>query len=174
MRAWKLSAVLLSATMAMAACGADDSPTATESGAGQTASTVAATTAATTATTLAPATTTTAAGKVTVATATTSLGVVFVDAAGKTLYTFDRDTTITSACTGNCAATWPPLVLEAGATTPVAGTGVTSLTAAARPDDATKMQVIWNGKPLYYYAADQAPGDTKGDNVGGTWHVGRP
>lgn len=166
MRATKLSAVLLSATlgMAMAACGNDDKPTTTAGG--QTASSTPTTAAA-------PATTTTAAPKATVATANSSLGTIFVDSAGKTLYTFDRDTSTTSVCTGNCAATWPPLTLASGVTAPVAGTGITNLTAAPRPDDATKMQVVWNGKPLYYYAADTAPGDTKGDGVGGTWHVAK-
>jgi len=165
MRATKLSAVLLSATlaMAMAACGNDDNPTTTAAG-GQTP-------ASNPTTTVAP--TTTAAPKATVATANSSLGTIFVDSTGKTLYTWDKDTSATSTCTGNCAATWPPLVLASGVTTPVAGTGITSLTVSPRPDDATKMQVVWNGKPLYNYAADTAPGDTKGDGVGGTWHVAK-
>ena len=57
---------------------------------------------------------------------------------------------------------------------PVAGAGVGNLTATARPDDATKMQGVWNNKPLYTYAGDTAPGETKGDGVGGTWHVAKP
>jgi predicted lipoprotein with Yx(FWY)xxD motif len=169
MRGRKLSLVVLSASLAvaMAACGNDDKTT-TTSGAqtATTATTAAAAAAATTPTTAAP--------KPTVATASTSLGTVFVDATGKTLYVFDRDTSPTSTCTGTCAATWPALVLPAGATAPVAGTGVTNLTVAARPDDATKMQVVWNGRPLYNYAADTAPGDTKGDGVGGVWHAAKP
>lgn len=164
MRARTLSAVLLSATLAMgmAACGNDDEPTNTAAG-GQTD--------ATTATTPAVAPTTTAAAKATVKTASTSLGTVLVDGDGKTLYTWDRDTGPASTCVGNCAATWPALVLPSGVTTPVAGAGVSQLTAAPRPDDATKLQVNWDNKPLYHYSADQAPGDVKGDGVGGTWHV---
>jgi predicted lipoprotein with Yx(FWY)xxD motif len=163
MRARRLSAVVLSATLAMgmAACGDDDDPTTTS--AGQTGGT--------SATTPATAPATTAAAKATVKTASTSLGTVLVDGDGKTLYTWDRDTGPASTCVGNCAATWPPLMLPAGVTTPVAGPGVSLLTSAPRPDDATKLQVNWDGKPLYYYAADQAPGDVKGDGVGGTWHV---
>lgn len=165
MRARRLSAVVLCATLAigMAACGDDDDPTTTAAG-GQTGGT--------SATTPAPAPTTTApAPKATVATASTSLGTVLVDGAGKTLYTWDRDTGPASTCVGNCAVTWPPLVLPSGTTTPVPGAGVSLLTAAPRPDDATKLQVNWDNKPLYYYAADTAPGDTKGDGVGGTWRV---
>ena len=173
MRGRRLSAVVLSTAlaMAMAGCGDDDDPVTTGGGAQPDATTTTTTTAA------GSATTTTAAGAAgaTVSTATSSLGTILVDADGMTLYTWDRDTGPTSTCTGNCAATWPPLVLPAGTTTPVTGTGVSGdLTAVARPDDATKMQVVWNGKPLYYYAADTAPGDTKGDGVGGTWHVAKP
>lgn len=165
MRARRISAVVLSATLAMgmAACGDDDDPTTTAAG-GQTGGT--------TATTAAPALTTTApAARPTVATASTSLGTVLVDGAGRTLYTWDRDTGPTSTCVGNCAATWPPLVLPAGTTTPVPGPNVSLLTAAPRPDDATKLQVNWDGKPLYTYSADTAPGETKGDGVGGTWRA---
>jgi predicted lipoprotein with Yx(FWY)xxD motif len=164
MRARSLSAVLLTATLAlgMAACGDDDNPTTTSAG-GQTGGTAA--------TTPATAPPTTPAPKATVKTASTSLGTVLVDGDGKTLYTWDRDTGPASTCVGNCAATWPALLLPAGVTSPVAGPGVSLLTTAPRPDDATKIQVIWDNKPLYYYAADQAPGDVKGDGVGGTWHV---
>ena len=152
--------VVLSASLAlsMAACGDDDEPVTTAGGQAP-------------ASTAAP---TTAASRPTVATANSSLGTIFVDASGKALYTWDRDTTATSSCTGNCAATWPPLVLPAGTTAPVAGPGVGNLTVAARPDDASKMQVVWNGKPLYTYAGDTAPGEVKGDGVGGTWHVAKP
>jgi predicted lipoprotein with Yx(FWY)xxD motif len=154
--------------MAMAACGDEDEPTTTGAGAQ---------TGATTATTGAPApaatTPTTAAAKPTVATASSSLGTIFVDAAGKTLYTFDRDSGPTSSCTGQCALTWPPLVLPSGTTAPVAGPGVSLLTAAPRPDDATKLQVVWDGKPLYTYAADTAAGQTTGEGVGGVWHVAK-
>ena len=167
MRGRRLSALALSATMAMgmAACGDDDEPI--TAGGAQTGGTTATTAAA-------AATTTTAAAKPTVSTANSSLGTIFVDASGKTLYTWDRDTSPTSTCTGNCAATWPPLMLAAGATTPTAGPGVTDLTAVARPDDPSKMQVVWKDKPLYFYASDTAPGDVKGDGVGGTWHVAKP
>jgi len=31
-----------------------------------------------------------------------------------------------------------------------------------------------NGMPLYYFAADKAAGDVKGDGVGGVWDLARP
>lgn len=125
-------------------------------------------------TTAAVAPTTTVAPKATVATATNAaFGTILVDATGKTLYTFDKDTGGSSQCSGGCAGTWPALVLPAGVTTPAAGTGVTNLTTVVRPDDPAKMQVAWNGKPLYNYSADSAPGDTRGDGIGGIWHVAK-
>ena len=167
MRGRRVSVVALSASLAlaMAACGDDDDPTTTASG-GQSTPTTAAPAA-----TAAP--TTTAPARPTVATASSSLGTILVDSAGKTLYTWDRDSGPTSTCTGGCATTWPPLVLPAGTTTPVAGPGVSLLTATPRPDDPAKLQVVLDGKPLYTYAGDTAPGDTKGDGVGGTWHVAK-
>ena len=36
------------------------------------------------------------------------------------------------------------------------------------------MQVAYNGKPLYYYAADSKAGDTTGQGVGGKWYRGDP
>jgi predicted lipoprotein with Yx(FWY)xxD motif len=36
------------------------------------------------------------------------------------------------------------------------------------------MQVTYNGWPLYYYVGDKAAGDTKGQNVQGTWFVINP
>jgi predicted lipoprotein with Yx(FWY)xxD motif len=163
-------AVTASMAVTMAACATNNDPGVPAGSGSQSATTVAPAGAAAPA----AAPTTTAAPKATVATATNAtFGTIFVDASGKTLYTFDKDTSTASACTGGCASTWPALVLPAGVTAPVAGPGVTNLTAAARPDDATKMQVDWNGKPLYTYAADAAPGDTKGDGVGGIWHVAK-
>lgn len=120
------------------------------------------------------ATASTAASATNVATvANPALGTILVDAAGKTLYVFDRDAGGVSACTGGCAATWPALVLAMGATTPTAASGVSGLTLVSRPDDSTKMQIVLGGRPLYTFAAD-GPGETKGDGVGGNWHVAKP
>ncbi|MFN2609065.1 MAG: hypothetical protein ABR511_14430 [Acidimicrobiales bacterium] len=119
-------------------------------------------------------TTTTAAATVAVAT-NAQFGSILTDpASGKTLYTRDTDPAGASSCTGGCASTWPPLVMAAGGSGPQAPNGVSgALTTAARPDDATKLQVLLNGKALYAYAGDSAAGDTKGDGVGGIWHVAK-
>ena len=59
---------------------------------------------------------------------------------------------------------WPPLWGKAEA-----GDGVdaSTLGTLTRKDD--KVQVTYFGRPLYYYAADTAPGQATGQGVGGTW-----
>ena len=99
-----------------------------------------------------------------------ALGTVLTGANGMTLYTFDRDTTSVSACNDQCAALWPPLVLESGAPVPPAGLGG-ALSVSNRADG--RRQVVYNNQPLYFYMPDTQPGDTKGEGVGGVWHVAK-
>ena len=87
---------------------------------------------------------------------------VLTDAAGRTLYTFDKDADNKSNCNGGCAAAWPPYLVKEGDRNP-ANVGV------VRRDDNT-LQWALNGKPLYYFAADAQSGDAKGDGQGGVWH----
>jgi predicted lipoprotein with Yx(FWY)xxD motif len=109
--------------------------------------------------------------EVTVAT-DAKLGKYLAGEDGKTLYTFKKDTANTSNCTGGCAQAWPPFALDAGEQVK-AGTGVTgALTTFARADG--KMQVAYNGAPLYYYATDTKAGDVMGQGVGGFWFVAKP
>ena len=88
---------------------------------------------------------------------------VYVNLAGMTLYTFDKDTAYSgkSACNGPCATQWPP----------VAPTGdVRSDYSAITRDDGSK-QLAFQGKPVYLYAKDQNPGDKLGDGFKDVWHV---
>ncbi|BCX05436.1 MAG: hypothetical protein KatS3mg053_3374 [Candidatus Roseilinea sp.] len=98
----------------------------------------------------------------------TVLGEILVAENGKTLYVFMRDANGESACYDACAANWPPLLTEAR---PQAGEGVdpTKLGTTRRKDG--KLQVIYNGMPLYFWVGDGAPGDTNGQNVNGVWFV---
>ena len=121
----------------------------------------------TTATTTRPTTTVKAA---TVALRTVPpFGSIAVDATGRTLYRFDKDTagSGTSACSGNCALTWAPAQVSG---TPTAGAGVTGTLGVITRSDGIQ-QVTLDGRPLYLYSGDQAAGDTKGDGTGGVWHV---
>jgi predicted lipoprotein with Yx(FWY)xxD motif len=88
---------------------------------------------------------------------------------GHTLYANTVDTASNIQCTGECASEWPPVT-----GTPAAGAGVDSskLGTATRPDG--KMQVTYDGHPLYEFEEDKSAGDMKGEgqaDQGGTWHV---
>ena len=88
------------------------------------------------------------------------------NAAGMTLYTFDKDSAGKSACNGQCAANWPPLAAAAGAT----GSGNWSIVTR---DDGSK-QWAYKGKPLYTWVKDQKPGDKTGDGVANNaWHTAK-
>jgi predicted lipoprotein with Yx(FWY)xxD motif len=105
-----------------------------------------------------------------VAVRTTSLGQVVVDDKGYTLYLFEKDTGPTSTCVAACAKAWPPATVTG---TPTAGPDVTgALTTTTRPDGTT--QIVLAGHPLYRFAADTAPGDVTGQDVGGTWYAVSP
>lgn len=93
-------------------------------------------------------------------------GGVLADPAGMTLYVFDKDSAGKSACNGECAVKWPPLLADAGA----AASGDFAL--IQRADG--KAQWAYKGKPLYLWFKDQKPGDTTGDGVNNVWHVARP
>jgi len=94
-----------------------------------------------------------------------ALGSILVDPSGWTLYTFTADGPEASTCSGQCAAIWPPLYVEGDVVAPADLPG--SLTAFPRADGS--MQAAYNLAPLHYYAADQQPGDTRGQGVGGSW-----
>lgn len=85
---------------------------------------------------------------------------VLADAAGRTLYTFDKDAPGKSNCTGGCLAAWPAFIAKSDAM----ATGEFGLIADTR-------QWTVNGKPLYYYVGDAKPGDRTGDGQGGVWHA---
>jgi len=88
---------------------------------------------------------------------------LLVDAAGRTVYTFDKDTAGKSNCSGGCLAAWPVFAAKAGAK-PQGDFGLI---------EAAGGQQQWTikGKPLYYFAGDAQPGERNGDGSGGTWHV---
>jgi predicted lipoprotein with Yx(FWY)xxD motif len=162
--------VVVGVSLGLAGCGSDSKTTA-----GETATTTGAvvdTTAATVGSTTTTTTATASTGALVKTADNPTLGKIVVDSAGFTLYTWDRDTTSTSSCTGGCAGTWPPVLVPDGTPTPIPADGVTAtLASSPRPD--TGNQLTWDGKPLYHYSADSAPGDAKGDGVGGVWHAAK-
>jgi predicted lipoprotein with Yx(FWY)xxD motif len=106
-----------------------------------------------------------------IATRHTGLGNVLVDSQGKTLYLFEKDSPMTSNCSGACASIWPPLTATGK---PGVGAGLSAgkLTLVKRSDGT--MQVTYSGHPLYTYAGDAGPGATKGEGLnqfGAQWYV---
>ena len=101
-----------------------------------------------------------------------ALGAILVGEDGRTLYIFTKDAGGKSVCNGDCATAWPPFVLEGGETV-TAGAGVSGKLATIARDDGA-MQVTYDGAPLYYFAADTAAGDVKGQGVKGVWFVATP
>jgi|SRR3954451_20894057 predicted lipoprotein with Yx(FWY)xxD motif len=109
-------------------------------------------------------------GSSSVMTADSDFGQIVVDAEGRTLYVFDPDEGKKSTCYDDCEASWPPLLTDGSPS----GDGVDAslLGTTERKDGST--QVTLDGWPLYYFAGDQAPGDTNGQGVGEVWHVVAP
>ncbi|MFC0677628.1 hypothetical protein ACFFGH_07200 [Lysobacter korlensis] len=98
-------------------------------------------------------------------------GTYLADSAGQAVYTLegDRDG---SKCTGACLSVWPPLLV--GETQPTAGPNIdpSKVASIKRPDGS--MQVTFNNRPLYRYAADQGQGRTSGHDVKdqtGHWYL---
>ncbi len=119
--------------------------------------------------------TTTASGDVVVKTATATVDgqskTILTDAKGMTLYYYTPDAPHKIACTGACAENWPPLLFT--------GTGEVKASTTLPGEleayqDTNGNQVVYNDHYLYTYVADTAPGDVKGQGVGGKWYVATP
>jgi predicted lipoprotein with Yx(FWY)xxD motif len=109
--------------------------------------------------------------EVTVQVESSDLGDIVVDADGDTLYVFLADEGTESTCYEECEGSWPPLTVEGD---PVAGEGIDgSLLGTSERTDGSA-QVTLDGHPLYYFAGDEAAGDTNGQGVGDVWFVVSP
>jgi predicted lipoprotein with Yx(FWY)xxD motif len=108
-----------------------------------------------------------AADGVVVAIGSTDLGDILVDADGMTLYMFDPDDQGPSVCYDECAENWPPLLTHGD---PVADGVDEALLGTTERDDGT-LQVTYDDWPLYYWVADNAPGDVNGQGVQDVWWV---
>jgi predicted lipoprotein with Yx(FWY)xxD motif len=103
-----------------------------------------------------------------------TIGLAMTNHEGKTLYMFSKDANKPAAvsnCYDACATAWPPLLAEGKELT---FTGVDEkLIGTVTRKDGTK-QVTINQWPVYTFAKDAAPGDAKGQGMGGTWFVITP
>lgn len=102
------------------------------------------------------------------------VGTVLVDAAGRTLYVFAPDKHKVATCTGECAGVWPPLY---SSKKPGAGSGARSKMLGTVKDVGGKLQVTYDGWPLYTFTGDSRPGQAHGqgiDSYGGKWSTISP
>ena len=93
-----------------------------------------------------------------------------VDSDGLTLYYDNAESGGSIACTGSCAAIWPPLLLPSGVSAATAGSGVdaSKFGTSDRPDGGT--QVTYAGMPLYLFTGDTA-GQATGQGFEGFFAV---
>jgi predicted lipoprotein with Yx(FWY)xxD motif len=96
------------------------------------------------------------------------------DGAGFTLYRFDKDSASPSKsnCNGDCATTWPPVLVRPGSRIFVDGVPTSEIGVVKRDDG--QLQVTIGGWPVYRFSKDTGPGQTNGEGVGGTWFAVSP
>jgi predicted lipoprotein with Yx(FWY)xxD motif len=98
---------------------------------------------------------------------------ILVDVKRMSLYYLTSDTATSSACTGGCAGTWPPLLSDSVPAAPSSAMGKLAIVKTANGS-----QVSYNGHLLYRFKPDTKPGDVNGDGIkgpkDGVWHVATP
>ena len=96
-----------------------------------------------------------------------NLGWVLALSNGQVVYANDKDGKGgTPSCTGSCAQNWRPVTGNPVASP--ADTGLGTLGTVAISNGAK--QITYNGSPLYTYKGAK-PLTTKGNGIGGMWHV---
>lgn len=80
------------------------------------------------------------------------------------VYVFDGDPISgdVSSCYADCASEWPPVYVDDDSPS-----GVSNMSSITRSDGT--QQATYEGRPLYFYAGDEQPGDRTGDTISG-WH----
>ena len=108
-----------------------------------------------------------------ITTADSQFGEILFDVDRRAIYYFDLEDSDRSQCYDDCATAWPPVLTKGD---PVAAGGAKdSLLGTTKRDDG-KVQVTYDGHPLYYYV-DDPPGEILCHNVfefGGLWLAVQP
>ena len=123
----------------------------------------------------APATRASAAGGAALALRHTAVGTILTTGRGFTVYAFEADHGTTSACTGACAAAWPPVTASSTRLTVTGGAARSLAGETTRPGGGH--QLTYAGHPLYTFAGDASPGVTNGQGseaFGARWDVLTP
>ena len=146
--------LLVATTAALAACGGDDTSAATTTAEKPGA----------------PAPAAKAAAGTTIVVRGSEFGTMLFGPRRQAIYIFQRDRRNQSRCYGECARLWPPVYANGR---PRAGRGVKASLLGTTKRRGGRLQVTYNGKPLYYYA-HEGPGEVRCHNVflnGGLWWV---
>jgi predicted lipoprotein with Yx(FWY)xxD motif len=113
--------------------------------------------------------------KNTIVAAKSRYGTVLFDGKGRALYGFTRDKRGgKSRCYGACASAWPVYFKPGGKLRAGKGVNQKLLGTVKRKN---RLQITYNGWPLYYYVSDTRPGQITCQNVyefGGLWLVVSP
>ncbi len=93
---------------------------------------------------------------------------VLVNSTGMTLYTLSAERNGRFICTTACTQLWKPLLVQGA----VHAAGIGSLGTVMRPGGGGT-QLTYQGRPLYTFAHDGAPGDASGNGFKdvGTWRA---
>ena len=113
-------------------------------------------------------------GRVTIKTVTGRDGTYLSDLSGRALYMWLGDGDGRSNCDSDCTGAWPPLI-TGSAPKASGGARLADLGTTRRSDG--RLQVTYNGHPLYYFVVDSGPGTTKGqgsDSFGARWWLVAP
>ena len=102
----------------------------------------------------------------------TPMGKVIVNGKGMSAYFFDLDKAHSgvSACAGLCAANWPAITSSTAKPHVVGISGAVGTIAIKGGGK----QVTINGRPIYTFVFDTAPGEAKGQGAQGLWYVISP
>jgi predicted lipoprotein with Yx(FWY)xxD motif len=91
---------------------------------------------------------------------------------GMPVYTYSRDKGAQPTCYDECAVRWPPYIV--GAHDDLGPKqGVEGKVGTTKRSDGN-LQLTYNGRPLYFYAADKEGKPPAGHRVNGLWHLVRP
>ena len=102
-------------------------------------------------------------GAVITARQVSGVGTVLADQAGKTIYSPEQEATRKILCTSSCLSFWFPVTVTSAHVPRHAG-GIDGVLGTIRRPDDGKIQLTYNGKPLYTFRLDRSPGQDHGNN----------
>jgi predicted lipoprotein with Yx(FWY)xxD motif len=98
---------------------------------------------------------------------------ILVNAHGMTMYELSPETSDHLLCTSKlCLQFWPPVTVRSAGTKVVRPSGLKGRIGILHRNGFRQLMI--NGRPLYLFKEDTAPGQVHGQNFpsfGGTWHV---